>query len=173
MMGLFLDANNDSRILANWGRFFFSVLHLQLGMDFFVVAFVAMLNFWPKGGAVALAAFQEGLRQPNYWLLLVAGAAAIAASTLIPFFTFGEDLKVVKEICFVFSMFMPGIFGILAASISVSEEIEGRTAVTLMSKPILRRDFSWEIRGHLPRFSMTILLKLVDDLDPYKDVVDP
>ncbi len=35
----------------------------------------------------------------------------------------------------------PLLFGALAASISVSEEIEGRTAVTVMSKPINRRSF--------------------------------
>jgi ABC-type transport system involved in multi-copper enzyme maturation permease subunit len=32
-------------------------------------------------------------------------------------------------------------FGALAASMSISDEIEGRTAVTLMSKPISRRQF--------------------------------
>src|SRR4051812_40957842 len=67
LLGLFLNANNDSKILANWGRFFFSLFHLQVGMDFFYVAFLGMLRFWPKGGAVALASFQEGLRQPKYW----------------------------------------------------------------------------------------------------------
>lgn len=141
LLGLFLNANNDPRVLAAWGRFFFSILHLQLGFDFFVLAFVAMLAIWPKGGAVALAAFQEGLRQPTYWLLLSFGLIAMLISTIVPFFTFGEDIKVVREFCFVFTMLMPGVFGLLAASISVSEEIEGRTAVTLMSKPIMRRDF--------------------------------
>jgi ABC-type transport system involved in multi-copper enzyme maturation permease subunit len=33
------------------------------------------------------------------------------------------------------------VFTVLAASISVSDEIEGRTAVTLMSKPVTRRQF--------------------------------
>src|SRR5262249_21153664 len=32
-------------------------------------------------------------------------------------------------------------FGAITASLSISEEIEGRTAVTLMSKPISRRQF--------------------------------
>ena len=50
--------------------------------------------------------------------------------------TFGEDIKVVRELCFTFSMLMPAVFALLTASMSVSEEIEGRTAVTLMSKPI-------------------------------------
>src|SRR5205823_4854730 len=33
------------------------------------------------------------------------------------------------------------LFGALAASLSISEEIEGRTAVTVMSKPLSRRQF--------------------------------
>src|SRR5947209_6450223 len=33
------------------------------------------------------------------------------------------------------------LFCVLLASMSVSEEIEGRTAVTLMSKPVTRRQF--------------------------------
>src|SRR5262249_44587040 len=33
------------------------------------------------------------------------------------------------------------LFGVLAASMSISEEIEGRTAITLMSKPLSRRQF--------------------------------
>lgn len=176
LLGLYLNSNNDPKVLANWGRFYFSFLHLQLGLDFFVFAFLAILTLWPKGGAVALAAFQEGLRQPTYWLLLLAGWSIMLVSTIIPFFTFGEDIKVVKELCFVFAMVMPGIFGLLAASISVSEEIEGRTAVTLMSKPIMRRDFLLGkfVGIALAALTMTIFLGwwlvwvvlLKDHLDP-------
>lgn len=48
----------------------------------------------------------------------------------------------------------------IAASISVSEEIEGRTAVTVMSKPISRRQFLLGKFGGLLLASllMTILL---------------
>jgi hypothetical protein len=38
-------------------------------------------------------------------------------------------------------MLVAAVFGTLAASMSISEEIEGRTAVTLMSKPVSRRHF--------------------------------
>jgi hypothetical protein len=119
-----------------------------------------MLMIWPKGGAVALAAFQEGLRQPTYWLLTLAGSAVMLLSTIVPFFTFGEDIKVVRELCFTFTMLMPAAFALLTASMSVSEEIEGRTAVTLMSKPIMRRDFLLgKFTGIvLAALTMTILL---------------
>jgi hypothetical protein len=38
-------------------------------------------------------------------------------------------------------MLSTALFGLLAASISINEEIEGRTAITVMSKPISRRQF--------------------------------
>lgn len=118
-----------------------SVLHLQIAADFLVVLFFALLTFWPKGGAVALSTFREGVRQPMFWLLTSAALFLIAVSPVIPYFTFGEDLKMVKELCYVFTMLAPALFGVIAASMSVSEEIEGRTAVTLMSKPVSRRQF--------------------------------
>src|SRR5205085_138323 len=38
-------------------------------------------------------------------------------------------------------MLLPVVFGVMSASASISEEIEGRTAITLMSKPVSRRQF--------------------------------
>src|SRR5260370_4528915 len=38
-------------------------------------------------------------------------------------------------------MLVATVFGGLAASVPITEEIEGRTAVTLMSKPVSRRQF--------------------------------
>ena len=139
--GYFLEGNANPLVLTRWGRFYMSMLHLQLAVDFFVSIFWLLLTVWPKGGAVGLAAFQEGVRQPMFWLLFGAALALMVASPFIPYFTFGEDFKMVKELCYAFTMLAPAVFGIIAASISVSEEIEGRTAVTLMSKPVSRRQF--------------------------------
>src|ERR1700677_4558651 len=71
---LYLDNSNSPDTLAGWGRFYLSVLHLQLAADMMVLVFFLLLRFWPKGGAVAQAAFREGLRQPMFWVL--AGFAA-------------------------------------------------------------------------------------------------
>ncbi len=132
---------SDPAVVARAGRIYMSVLQLQLMFDLFVGTFLLMLAVWPKGGAVALAAFQEGVRQPMFWLLTILGSAMMLISVFIPYFTFGEDLKMVKELCYAFTMLGPAIFGVAAACTSVTEEIEGRTAVTLMSKPISRRQF--------------------------------
>src|SRR5688572_11059351 len=69
----FMNMNNDAQVLARWGRIYMAILHLQLGADAFVVVFRLLLLVWSKGGAVALASFQEGVRQPMFWLLTILG----------------------------------------------------------------------------------------------------
>jgi ABC-type transport system involved in multi-copper enzyme maturation permease subunit len=135
------DNYSDPTLLARGGRLYMAVLHLQVMIDMFVATFMLVLTVWPKGGAVALAAFQEGVRQPMFWLLTIAGSFIMVFSVFIPYFTFGEDQKMVKELCYAFTMLAPAIFGVVAACMSVTEEIEGRTAITLMSKPVSRREF--------------------------------
>jgi ABC-type transport system involved in multi-copper enzyme maturation permease subunit len=142
LFAFLVENNSDPVLVSLWGRFYMSLLSLQVGFDFFAVIFFLLLTFWPKGGAVALAAFQEGVRQPMFWLLTVMGSLAMVVSIVIPYFTFGEDTKMVKEICYALTMMFPALFGVISASISISEEIEGgRTAVTLLSKPVTRRQF--------------------------------
>jgi len=139
--GWYLDVNADETFLARVGRVYGSILHLQVAADLFVGIFALQLIFWPKGGAVALSAFREGVRQPMFWLLGGIAFLIIGASPFVPYFTFGEDLKMVKELGYALTMLAAAAFAVIAASMSVSEEIEGRTAVTLMSKPVSRRQF--------------------------------
>jgi hypothetical protein len=139
--GWYLDANSDRQVLSNVGRVYMSLLHLQLATDFFVAFFALALTFWPKGGAVALSAFREGIRQPMFWLITGLFLLFMFISVIIPYFTFGEDIKMVVELCFAATMLAAGLFGVLEASMSVSDEIEGRTAITVMSKPVSRRQF--------------------------------
>jgi ABC-type transport system involved in multi-copper enzyme maturation permease subunit len=137
----FLLVQESDAGLIRWGRGYASLLHVQLAADFFVVVFALLLWLWPKGGAVALASFREGVRQPMFWLLTLFGLGLMVVTTGLPFWTFGEDYKMMKELGFSQMMLFAAAFGIIAASSSISEEIEGRTAVTLMSKPVSRRHF--------------------------------
>jgi len=127
--------------LEGIGYFYGAVLQIQLLIDAFIVVFALLLRYWPKGGAIALAAFREGVRQPMFWLLFGFAFAALTVSPFIPYWTFGEDHLVVREIGYDTILLIAAVFGALAASMSISEEIEGRTAVTLMSKPVSRRHF--------------------------------
>ena len=100
-----------------------------------------VILIWPKGGVVAFAAYREACRQPMFWVIIVISIIATWIAVAFPYFTFGDDYKMMKQIGFDIVMLGPIVFGVLASSMSISEEIEGRTAVTLMSKPVNRRQF--------------------------------
>lgn len=141
LLGYVLYNGGDREALVAWGRIYSSFLQLQLTVDVFVLAFLILLLAWPKGAAVAVAAFREGVRQPMFWLLLLAGVVFMFFAILLPYFTFGEDLAMMTEIDYDIIMSLAVVFAVFTASISISDEIEGRTAITLMSKPLSRRQF--------------------------------
>src|SRR5262249_25963716 len=140
-LGWFMSYNNDPTRLEFYGRIYGAILHAQLLVDFVIAILGLMLLVWPRGGTVALATFREGYRQPMFWLLVGATVPLLLVSMVIPYCTFGDDFKMMKQLGFDMVMLAAVLFCVLAASISVSEEIEGRTAVTLMSKPVTRRQF--------------------------------
>ncbi len=137
-LGIFVQERSALEVC---GYIYGAALQLQLLADLFILVFVVLLAAWPKGGAVALASFREGVRQSMFWLLVVIALVAMTLSPLFPYFTFGEDHLVNKENCYDAIMVVAVLFGALAASLFVSDEIEGRTAITLMSKPVSRRQF--------------------------------
>jgi ABC-type transport system involved in multi-copper enzyme maturation permease subunit len=59
----------------------------------------------------------------------------------IPYNTFGEDVKMFKDSCLTLVMLLAILVAIWSASVSVADEIEGRTALTLLSKPVRRHQF--------------------------------
>lgn len=143
LLALFLLLVQNRERLEIWGRLYGALLHILLTADLFLLVFGVMLRFWPKGGAVALAAFREGLRQPMFWLLAAAVVVLLVVSLFVPYFTFNpsDEYKMMKLIGYDIVMLGAVAFGVIAAGMSISEEIEGRTAITLMSKPVSRRQF--------------------------------
>lgn len=155
----------DSSKLEFDGRVYASVLHLQLAFDLILALVALLLRAWPKGGTVAWAAFREGYRQPMFWLIAILVTVALNASMVIPYFTLGEDFRMMKHLSFDMIKLAAVLFAVLAASMSISEEIEGRTAVTLMSKPVTRRQFliGKYLGILLAAFAMTLLLGWVQN----------
>lgn len=140
-LAAFIGYFGDSDGLRGYGRWYAALLHLQLLIGVFILGPRLFGLILPKTGAVALAAYREGWRQPMFWLIGGGAALMMLASVYIPYYTFGDDYKMMKMIGFDIVMLASALFGILAASLSISEEIEGRTAITVMSKPINRRSF--------------------------------
>ena len=62
-------------------------------------------------------------------------------SIFVPYFTFGEDIKMYKDTGLTTISFVCLLLALLTSSSTVAEEIEGKTAITLLSKPINRRQF--------------------------------
>ena len=135
-LALFVRIVQDASRLVIWGKAYGAILHAQLTIDCFCLVFPLLMLFWPRGTAVALAAFREGVRQPMFWLITAFAGGIMLISPFVPYFTFGEDFKMVREIGYNIIMLAGVLFGVLAASLSISEEIEGRTAITVMSKPV-------------------------------------
>jgi ABC-type transport system involved in multi-copper enzyme maturation permease subunit len=85
--------------------------------------------------------FREAVVQPIYTLLLVLGAAVLIVFGLLPFFTLGEDTTMFKSVGLDVILLFVLIATLFATSKSIFEEIEDRTMLTLMSKPL----FKWEV----------------------------
>jgi ABC-type transport system involved in multi-copper enzyme maturation permease subunit len=173
----------DLTTLAQYGRFYGSILHLQLILDFIVLAPQLLLLVWPKGGAIAISALRESLRQPMFWLIFGLAKLLMWISIVLPYFTLGDDYKLMKQVNFDAVMLCAALFGLLAASLSVNEEIEGRTAITVISKPVSRRQFfigkylgilmaCWTLTLLLG-WVLTWTLYLKTYADSLEDVMDP
>jgi hypothetical protein len=183
-VAVYLSYMGESQSLVRQGRYLYgSVLQLQLIIALFVLMPRAVARVWPKGGAVASATFRESCRQPMFWLIAACAGAATWFSVAVPYFTFGDDYKMMKQIGFDIVMLAAVLFGVLAASTSISEEIEGRTAVTLMSKPVNRRQFligkflgiimACLIMALLLSWTLTDALRAMREFDPINNAPDP
>lgn len=86
-------------------------------------------------------AFLEAILQPIYLLLVAVGAAILIIFGLLPFFTMGEDTIMFKAVGLDVILILVLIMTLFATSKSIFDEIEDRTMLTLMSKPVSR----WEV----------------------------
>lgn len=85
--------------------------------------------------------FFEAIAQPIYSLLLGVGAAVVIIFAMLPFFTLGEDTTMFKSVALDMVLLMVLLATLFATSRSIYEEIEDRTMLTLMSKPVTR----WQV----------------------------
>jgi len=102
-----------------------------------------LLLHWllPGISTIALATSKEAIAQPLYLLTILIGVFLLLFYVYIPYNTFGEDVKMYKDSGLMTIMVLATLVALWTASVSVADEIEGRTALTLLSKPISRRQF--------------------------------
>jgi ABC-type transport system involved in multi-copper enzyme maturation permease subunit len=99
-----------------------------------------LLNMY-RTFVIARHTFKESVVQPIYSLLLGIGAAVLMVFAVLPFFTLGEDAVMYKSVALDVILLPVLIATLFATSKSIYEEIEDRTMLTLMSKPVRR----WEV----------------------------
>jgi hypothetical protein len=115
---------------------------------------------FPKVMAIARTTAKEGWAHPLFWVLMILGAALLGLFIYLPYNTFGEDVKMVKDSGLkLITLFSIGL-SVWTASVTIADELEGRTALTLLSKPIGRRQFIFgKFLGVLaPAFTMFVIL---------------
>lgn len=94
-----------------------------------------------KTYTIAITTAKEAIRQPIFIVLLLVGCLLMLIFPFVPYFTFGEDIKMVKDQGLATILVLSLFLAIVTASNSIAEDIEHRTAITLLSKPINRRQF--------------------------------
>ena len=120
------------------------VRHIPIIAAFVVglyLLYLAIHWLMPRLSAVALTTTKECSAQPIYLLVLFGGVAALVLFVYMPYNTFGEDVKILKDSGLTTIMVLSILVGVWSASVSVADEIEGRTALTVLSKPISRAQF--------------------------------
>lgn len=114
---------------------------ITLGVIGFLAAALIAVCYSTQMGIIARATTKESIRQPVFFLLLGIGLVLLLVNTILPFFSMGEDIKMLKDCGLAIILFCGMFLGIWTSSTSIAEEIEGKTAMTLLSKPINRRQF--------------------------------
>jgi len=85
--------------------------------------------------------FKEAVIQPIYSLVLGVGGAVLLIFAMLPFFTLSADTQMYKSVALDVILLLVLVVTLFATSKSVFEEIEDRTMLTLMSKPVHK----WEV----------------------------
>jgi ABC-type transport system involved in multi-copper enzyme maturation permease subunit len=118
-----------------------TIVITALAVVLFFLAYVIQRAAMPKLSAVAHSTFKSETAQPLFIIVLLTGVVSLAFFVWLPYSTFGEDIKVLKDSGMTLIMVLCIIQAIWAASTSVADEIDGKTALTVLSKPISRWSF--------------------------------
>lgn len=125
-----------------------------------LIALGALLGvaYRTRTGIIARATTKEAMRQPVFILVMLLSIFILVLNTFIPFFTFGEDVKMLKDIGLVTILTSGLLLAVWTSSTSIADEIEGKTAMTLLCKPINRRQF---VVGKYLGILQSVLLLLI------------
>ena len=135
-----------------------SLVGIAITFFLFMTSVVAFRQAAPRVWALALSTAKNEMAQMLYLILLALGVVGVVVLSIYPFNTLGDDIRMYKDSCVTLIMILGMIQAVWSAGTSVSEEIEGRTALTVLSKPVSRRAF---ILGKYAGIMMSVLVLFV------------
>jgi len=97
--------------------------------------------FLVKVYSVAANTFIEGIRQPVYGAIVGSAAAMILVSPYVTMFTMMQSAKFITDMGLATLMLAGLLVGAFTASNVISQEIDNRTVLTVISKPVGRSEF--------------------------------
>ena len=87
---------------------------------------------------IAKNTLKETIRQPVFFIIIMASLLLILLAPSISMYTLDEDDKLLRELA-LSTLFLSGLFiAVFSASSAITEEIETGTITTILSKPIPR-----------------------------------
>ena len=90
---------------------------------------------------IAKNTFIETLRQPIYSIIIIAALLLLFISPSLTMYTMSDDNKLLREIG-LSTLFLTSLFiAIFSASGAVAQEMENKTIITVLSKPVQRPIF--------------------------------
>jgi ABC-type transport system involved in multi-copper enzyme maturation permease subunit len=106
-------------------------------VEFAVLRLVGLFRL----GAITRVTYYEALLQPFTLILIAVGITSIVLAAFMPYFTINEDHKMFRDVAVSLAFLFTLPIMIFASTKVIDEEIENRTMLTLMSKPIAR----WQV----------------------------
>jgi ABC-type transport system involved in multi-copper enzyme maturation permease subunit len=135
-----------------------SIVRIALAFFITLTGLMAFRQAAPRVWALALSTAKNEMAQPLYLLLLAMGIFGVLLFGIYPFNTLGDDIRLLKDSGVTLIMVLGMLQAVWSAGTSVSDEIEGRTALTVLSKPISRRSF---ILGKYAGIMLAVLVLFV------------
>ncbi|MDO5554995.1 MAG: ABC transporter permease subunit [Planctomycetia bacterium] len=128
--------------IPNWVKGVSWIDAAAAGVLVVFIAFVFLLrSVFPKVGAIAWVTAKETLLQPLFLILTLAGIFGLFIFLFLPYHTLGEDIKIVVSQGLTLVKLFAVFLAVWTASTSIADEIEGKTALMILAKPVGRQNF--------------------------------
>lgn len=95
----------------------------------------------PAVRTLAAATYGDITRRPLYYILLLSAALLIFFSKMLSLFSFSMEMNLVREMGIATLTLWALIVIIISGILSITQELEDRTALSLLSKPLRRDEF--------------------------------